>query len=48
MGMLSLSYTIQIVIPNVCTEFQNPRCSSSCEIFDTNFTMHYIGVRDGK
>ena len=22
-------YTIQQVIPNICTKFQNPRCSSS-------------------
>ena len=28
MRMLILSYTIQQVIPNVCTKFQNPRCSS--------------------
>ena len=26
---LILSYTVQPVIPNVCTEFQNPRSSSS-------------------
>ena len=43
-----LSYTIQQVIPNVCTKFQNPRCSSSREIFDTNSPMHNIGVRNGK
>ena len=24
-----LSYTMQEVIPNICTKFQNPRCSSS-------------------
>ena len=42
--MLILFYTIQQVIPNI----QNPRCSSSWEIFDTNFPMYYIGVRDGK
>ena len=29
---------IQIVIPNVCTKFQNSKCSSSCQIFDTNFS----------
>ena len=23
------SYTIQVVVPNVCIKFQNPRCSSS-------------------
>ena len=44
---LILSYTIQ-VIPNICTKFQNPRHSSSWEIFDTNFPMYYIGVGDGK
>ena len=47
-SMLILSYTIQQVIPNICTKFQNPRCSSSWEIFDTNFPMYYMGVRDGK
>ena len=31
-----------------CTKFQNPRCSCFWEIFDTNFPMYYIGVRDGK
>ena len=39
MGMISrrrliLSYTIQQVIPNICTKFQNPTFSSSWEIFD--------------
>ena len=34
MRMLILSYMIQQVIHNVCTKFQNPRCSSSCEIFN--------------
>ena len=29
-----LSYTIQQVIPNICTKIQNPRFSSSGEIFD--------------
>ena len=24
-------YTIQLVIPKICTKFRNPRCSSSCE-----------------
>ena len=45
---LILFYTIQQVIPNICTKFQNPRRSSSREIFDTNFPMYYMGVRDGK
>ena len=47
-SMLILLYTIQQVIPNICTKFQNPRRSSSWEIFDTNFPMYYIGVSDGK
>ena len=46
--MLILFYTIQQVILNICIKFQNPRCSSSWEIFDTNFPMYYIGVWDGK
>ena len=29
MRMLNLSYTIEVVIPSVCTKFQNPKCSSS-------------------
>ena len=45
--MQILFYTIQF-IPNICTQFQNPRRSSFWEIFDTNFPMYYIGVRDGK
>ena len=36
------------VIPNICKKFQNPRRSSSWEIFDTNFPMYYTGVRDGQ
>ena len=36
------------VIPDVCTKFQNPRSSSSREIFDENFNIHYFGVRDRK
>ena len=40
-GMISsrrliLSYTVQLVIPNVCTKFQNSSCSGSWEIFDKN------------
>ena len=35
-------------IANVCTKFQNLRCSSSWETFNTNFPVHYIGMRDGK
>ena len=35
--------TIQLVIPNICTKFQKPRCHSSCEIFDQkkNYTQIY-------
>ena len=47
-SMLILFHTIQEVIPNICTKFQNPRCSCSWDIFDTNFPMYYIGVRHGK
>ena len=43
-----LHNTAQQVILNICTKFQNPRRSSSWKIFDTNFPMYYIGVRDGK
>ena len=45
-SMLILCYTLQQVIPNICTKFQNPRHSSSWEIF--HFPMYYIGVRDEK
>ena len=38
-------YTVQLVIPDACTKFQNPKSSSSCEIFDENFPIHYIGER---
>ena len=34
-------YTVQLLISDVCTKFQ-----SSGEIFDENFHMHYLGVRD--
>ena len=37
MRLLILSYTKQLVIPNVCSKFQNPSCSSSWEIFDKIF-----------
>ena len=43
---LILLYTVQPVIPDVCTKFQNPRSSSPGEIFDENFHIHYLGVRD--
>ena len=47
-SMLILFYTIKQVIPNIYAKFQNPRHSTFLEIFDTNFPMYYIGVRDGK
>ena len=31
---LILCYTVQLVIPNVCTKFQNPKSSSFREISD--------------
>ena len=37
---LILSYTIQQVIPNICIKFQNPRFSSSWEIFDEKKSLH--------
>ena len=46
--MADFLYTVQLVISDVCTKFQNSRSSSSGEIFDENFQMHYLGVRDGK
>ena len=36
-------YTVQLLISDVCTKFQNSRSSSSGEIFDENFHMHYLG-----
>ena len=39
-------YTVQLLISDVCTKFQTSRSSSSGEIFDENFHMHYLGVRD--
>ena len=36
------------IIQQICTKSQNHRCNSSWEIFDTNFPMYYIRVRDGK
>ena len=48
-GMINriLFHTIQKVIPSII-KFQNPRHSSSWDVFDTNFPMYYIGVRDGR
>ena len=42
----SFLYTKQLVISDVCSEFQNSKLSSSQEIFDANFHIHYIGFRD--
>ena len=39
MRMLILSFTIHLLIPDVCTKFQNPRCSSSQEIFDKKIVL---------
>ena len=43
---LNFLYTVQLPISDVYTKFQNSRSSSSGEIFDENFHMHYLGVRD--
>ena len=45
---LILLYTVQPVMHDVCIKFQNPRSSSSCEIFDENFHIRFLGVRDRK
>ena len=47
-SMLILFYTIQQVIPNICTNFQNLGAVVPEKSFVTNFPMYYIGVRDGK
>ena len=43
---LIILYTVQFVMSDVCTKFQNPKSSSSLEIIDENFHIHYLGVRD--
>ena len=45
---LILFHTIKQVMPNICYKFKNPRHNSPWEIFDANFPMYYIGVRDEK
>ena len=35
-------YTVQLVISDVCTKFQNSRSSSAGEIFDENFHMQTL------
>ena len=48
-NFLFLFSIVQPVIPDVCTKFQNPRSSSSREIFDENFNIHYLGeIEKGK
>ena len=42
---LNFLYTVQLLISDVCTKFQNSRSSSSGEIFVENFNMHYLGVK---
>ena len=37
---LILLYTVQPVIPDVCTKFHNPRPCSHCS------NIYYLGVRD--
>ena len=39
---LNFIYTVQLLISDVCTKFQNSRSSSSREIFDENF---HTGLR---
>ena len=46
MRMLILSYAIQVVVPNVCINLQNPS-SAVPEKPLTQFT-YALGVRDGK
>ena len=43
---LKFLYAAQLLISDICTKFHNSRSSSSGEIFDENFHMHYFGVRD--
>ena len=45
---LILCYTIQLVIPDVCTKFKilNQICSEKCLTEDVH--IHYIGVRNEK
>ena len=47
MRMRSLSYKIQQIITNVCTEFQNPRCSSSCKIFEKHIEENETWTNKG-
>ena len=41
-------YMIQVVAPNVCTKFQNPRRSSSLEIFYMQKEMERKGKKGKK
>ena len=40
--------SIQRVMPNICDKFQDPRCSSSREMFDKKALMYCIGEKEGK
>ena len=45
---LILFYTIQQVMYPTFDQISKSLAQYSWEIFDTNFPMYYIGVRDGK
>ena len=40
---LILCYTVQLVIPNLSTKFENPRSGSAKKSLTENLHMHYIG-----
>ena len=42
---LILLYTVQPVIPDVCTKFQNPRSSSSLEIITMTFIRAWMNSK---
>ena len=42
---LNFLYTVQLLISDVCTKFQNSRSSSSGEIFDENFQKN-VGKKE--
>ena len=46
---LFFCYTIQLITIKLCTKFQNPNSSDSCEIFDKkNVHMYYIREKEWK
>ena len=45
---LILFYTIQQVIPNICSKFQNAMFSSSWEIFDEKKSLHTLLLKRQK